>query len=87
MIKIKTSNAAIWLVKLSLLLIGSYFLYTALVDYLNEYVHRRGNLYTLEDNPRSFYISVIKSLFIGLVCIITAIFSFNSESSASPEQD
>ena len=77
------SEGVIVLVRFLILIVAAYFIYEAFVDYTNGYVIRRGIQYTLEDNPRSFYISIIKDVFIGIVCFFVSLFSFSSDSEDS----
>ncbi len=73
-VKIEVNNLAAYTLKVLLVIVSGYFLFSAYTDSSNEYIVRRGIKYTLENDARSFFINLMKDLSIGLFCLYYAIF-------------
>lgn len=83
--RIKLPKTLAWSLKLLAMLLFAYFLYDVYVDISREYVVRRGWQYTLDEDPRSFYINIIKRVTISFVCLYLAIWGISPNNQTSTE--
>lgn len=83
--RIRLPKTLAWSLKLLAMLLFAYFLYDVYVDFSREFIVRRGWQYTLEEDPRSFYINIIKRVTISFACLYLAIWGISPIDQASSE--
>ena len=69
LIQIKVLNPLLWPLKLILLTLAGWIFYELALDIESGQLIRRGITYTLENEPRSFYINILKRFVIFSVLV------------------
>ncbi len=69
LVKVELPKSIYWPLKILLCIAAAYVFYQVLADINDGFITRRGIVYSLESEPRSFYINIIKRFVIFAVLV------------------
>ena len=73
------------LLKVVCALVCVYFAYDVFIDLSREYIIRRGNTYTLQEDPVSFYVNIAKRVVFIVASLYLAVWGIRGVSGKTPK--
>ena len=84
LIKVRVPKYWDVLLKIIAAFVCLYFLYDVFVDVSREYVVRRGNTYTLQEDPASFYLNISKRVVFAAASFYLALWGIVRDEEHTP---